>query len=66
MTRGWPRHIVNARLKTDARGPRLAKESKHSTARIDLAVAAVMSLDRVSSHTKPVSAPRVVDLAAYL
>jgi phage terminase large subunit-like protein len=40
------RHIANAVIKTDSRGSRLVKESKRSTRRIDLAIAAVMALDR--------------------
>jgi phage terminase large subunit-like protein len=37
------RHLSNAVVKEDARGTRLAKTPKHSTRRIDLAVAAVMA-----------------------
>lgn len=40
------RHVGNATLKSDARGYRLAKESRYSKRRIDLAVAAVMGLER--------------------
>ncbi|MET8627943.1 terminase TerL endonuclease subunit [Kitasatospora sp. NPDC004669] len=40
------RHIANCAIKTDARGTRLTKEHRHSTRRIDLAVSAVMALDR--------------------
>jgi phage terminase large subunit-like protein len=40
------RHVGNAVLKEDARGVRLAKQSKSSHRRIDAAVAAVMALDR--------------------
>lgn len=42
------RHVGNAVLKTDARGSRLAKEAKRSTRHIDLAVAAVMAVQRAS------------------
>ena len=42
------RHISNALLRVDSRGQRLVKETKYSTRRIDLAIAAVMSLDRAS------------------
>lgn len=37
------RHVASARVKEDSRGTRLAKAHKHSTRRIDLAVAAVMA-----------------------
>jgi phage terminase large subunit-like protein len=43
------RHVGNAILKTDSRGQRIAKEHKHSGRKIDLAVAAVMALDRASA-----------------
>ena len=42
------RHIANAQLRTDNRGSRLAKEAKGSKRRIDLAVSAVMALERAS------------------
>jgi phage terminase large subunit-like protein len=42
------RHIGNTVLRTDARGSRITKESKHSSRKIDLAVAAVMAFDRAS------------------
>jgi phage terminase large subunit-like protein len=38
-------HIANAVIREDGRGARLAKETKWSKRRIDLAVAAVMALD---------------------
>jgi phage terminase large subunit-like protein len=44
------RHLANATWKVDARGSRLAKEHRNSTRRIDLAVAAVMALDRAAWH----------------
>jgi phage terminase large subunit-like protein len=40
------RHIANAVLRTDTRGARIVKESKHSKRRIDLAVAAIMAHSR--------------------
>ena len=40
------RHISNAQLKTDSRGARLAKDARNSPRKIDLAVAAVMAVDR--------------------
>jgi phage terminase large subunit-like protein len=42
------RHIANAYLRADSRGTRIYKEHKHSTRRIDLAVAAVMALERAA------------------
>ncbi|MGA7050862.1 MAG: terminase TerL endonuclease subunit [Mycobacterium sp.] len=39
------RHIVNTVLKVDARGQRIAKESRNSIRKIDLAVAAVMAFE---------------------
>lgn len=44
------RHVANAVLKVNSRGPRLSKPSKWSPKRIDLAVAAVMALDRAASY----------------
>lgn len=44
------RHIANAVLKADSRGTRIYKEHKHSQRRIDLAVAAVMALDRAAAY----------------
>lgn len=40
------RHLDNCTIKTDQRGSRLQKDSKNSPRKIDLAVAAVMALDR--------------------
>lgn len=42
------RHVGNATLRVDQRGSRLAKEKRGSTRRIDLAVSAVMALERAS------------------
>jgi phage terminase large subunit-like protein len=42
------RHVGNCVLRVDSRGSRLAKEHKHSTRRIDLAVAAVMAHARAA------------------
>lgn len=44
------RHIQNAKIKTDFKGPRLTKESNTSAKHIDLAVAAVIALDRATSQ----------------
>lgn len=43
-------HVANARVKTDSRGTRLAKEHKASSRRIDLAVAMAMAFDRASQQ----------------
>jgi phage terminase large subunit-like protein len=43
---GLARHIGNAVLKHDTRGQRIVKDHKGSPRKIDLAVAAVMALDR--------------------
>ncbi len=40
------RHVANAKLKTDYKGPRIVKEYQSSTRHIDLAIAAVVALDR--------------------
>lgn len=40
------RHLSNAVIKTDAYGPRIVKEHKHSSKRIDAAVAGIIALDR--------------------
>jgi len=42
------RHIGNATLRVDQRGSRLSKEKRGSTRRIDLAVSAVMALERAA------------------
>jgi len=42
------RHLANCVLRVDQRGSRLAKDSKNSPRKIDLAVASVMALDRAS------------------
>jgi phage terminase large subunit-like protein len=43
------RHIGNAVLRVDNRGQRIVKEAKYSPRKIDLAVSAVMALDRASA-----------------
>jgi phage terminase large subunit-like protein len=40
------RRIANAVLRVDSRGSRIAKEHKHSTRRVDLAVATIMAHSR--------------------
>lgn len=44
------RHVGNAVLKNDSRGMRIYKETRNSKRRIDLAVAALMALDRAAWH----------------
>jgi phage terminase large subunit-like protein len=44
------RHLDNAVLKADSRGTRIYKEHRHSQQRIDLAVAAVMAVDRAAAN----------------
>jgi phage terminase large subunit-like protein len=57
-------HFANARLRDDARGVRITKQSKHSGRRIDLAVAAVMAHSRASfyAHAAPRRRSRMVVL----
>lgn len=51
------RHVGSAVMKMDSRGTRIVKETKDSQRKIDLAVAAVMGLDRAAwwsqNRTKP-------------
>ena len=49
---GLARHIDNCVLRVDARGSRLAKETRNSPRKIDLAVAAVMALDRAATPNR--------------
>lgn len=42
------RHLDNAQLKVDSRGNRLQKDARNSPRKIDLAVAAVMAVDRAA------------------
>jgi phage terminase large subunit-like protein len=42
------RHLENCQLKTDNRGSRIVKDAKNSPRKIDLAVAAVMALERAA------------------
>lgn len=60
------RHIDNCVLQISPRGvSRIVKEHKHSTRKIDLAVAAVMALERASVTPEKQPTPQVVDLRAY-
>lgn len=47
------RHLANAVLKVDSRGQRITKATRNSPRKIDLAVAAVMALDR-AAQVQPV------------
>jgi phage terminase large subunit-like protein len=44
------RHLANAVMKTDSRGSRIVKDAPHSPRKIDLAVAAVMAVERAMWH----------------
>ena len=46
------RHIGNCVIKNDSRGSRLAKDTRNSPRKIDLAVAAVMALDRAAQSVE--------------
>lgn len=52
------RHVGHAVLKADVRGSRIVKDSKTSTRKIDLAVAAIMAFERARQF-RPVSVPLV-------
>lgn len=51
------RHVSNAVLRQDSRGTRIAKEAKSSQRRIDLAVAAVMAVERAMTRVDEPVAP---------
>ena len=53
------RHVSNAVLKRDSRGTRLTKENKSSERRIDLAVAAVMAVERAVTRVEEPAPPSV-------
>ena len=53
------RHVSNAVLKRDSRGTRLSKESKSSERRIDLAVAAVMGVERAVTRVEEPAPPSI-------
>ena len=59
------RHLANVYAKTDSRGTRLVKESKHSHRKIDLMVASVMAFDELSTITVP-TPPRIFNLGTVL
>lgn len=51
------RHVGNAVIRTDSRGSRLSKDSKGSPRKIDLAVSAVMALERACTEPEPEPSP---------
>jgi phage terminase large subunit-like protein len=51
------RHVSNAVLRSDSRGTRISKETKNSQRRIDLAVAAVMGVERAVNQEAPAVVP---------
>lgn len=59
------RHLGNAHVKRTTHGGHLQKDAKSSPRKIDLAVAAVMALDR-ASHATPKPTPRIVSLSEAL
>ena len=52
------RQFTNAVIKADSRGTRIIKEHKHSTRRIDLAVAAIVGPWYGRHPSNPLSSPR--------
>jgi len=59
------RHLGNAVIRRTTHGGHLQKDAKTSPRKIDLAVAAVMALDRASHNAKK-PRPRIVSLSAAL
>jgi Phage terminase-like protein, large subunit len=51
------RHMDNCVIKTDSRGSRLSKDAKGSPRKIDLAVSAVMALERAHAEPEPEPVP---------
>lgn len=58
------RHIGNAVIRRTSHGGHLQKDAKTSPRKIDLAVAAVMALDRAAA-AKPKPRPRIVNMNDY-
>lgn len=52
------RHLANTVVRTDSRGSRISKDAKHSPRKIDLAVSAVMALERACIEPEPVPVPQ--------
>jgi phage terminase large subunit-like protein len=53
------RHLNNAVVKTDNLGPRIVKDKRNSTRKIDGAVAAVLALDRSTGRLEEQVIPQV-------
>jgi phage terminase large subunit-like protein len=51
------RHLSNCVIRTDARGSRISKDAKNSPRKIDLAVSAVMALERAMFKPDPEPEP---------
>jgi phage terminase large subunit-like protein len=52
------RHLGNCVIRTDNRGSRITKDAKNSPRKIDLAVSAVMALDRACQEPEPEAIPQ--------
>ncbi|MFI2184608.1 terminase TerL endonuclease subunit [Streptomyces sioyaensis] len=52
------RHLANCVVRTDSRGSRLSKDAKHSPRKIDLAISAVMALERACQEPEPEPEPQ--------
>lgn len=57
LTASLTRHLSNAAVKVDRFGPRLVKEHRGSPRKIDLAVCAVMALDRARYYASEAEKP---------
>jgi phage terminase large subunit-like protein len=57
LSKALVRHLSNATVKTDRFGPRIVKEHRGSPRKIDLAVAAVMALDRARYYASEAEKP---------
>jgi len=53
------RHLTNAVIKIDQYGPRIVKEHRHSSKRIDAAVAGIIALDRALTAREAEEEPKV-------
>lgn len=52
------RHLANTVIRVDSRGTRISKDAKHSPRKIDLAVSAVMALERAMFEPEPDPEPQ--------
>lgn len=52
------RHLANTVIRVDSRGTRISKDAKHSPRKIDLAVSAVMALERAMFEYEPEPVPQ--------